>query len=50
MSIVWLLSWERAYRTVAYQWTSALAPLFRRSGVMSQYSQFRGLDLLLTRI
>jgi hypothetical protein len=28
---------QRNYRTVAQQWTSALAPLFRLSGVMSQY-------------
>jgi hypothetical protein len=28
---------ERVYRAAAQQWTSPLAPLFRHSGVMSQY-------------
>jgi hypothetical protein len=28
---------ERDYRAVAQQWTSALAPLFRLSDIMSQY-------------
>jgi hypothetical protein len=35
---------ERAYRTVAQQWTSALAPLFRLSGVMSQYTENTGIS------
>jgi hypothetical protein len=28
---------DLVYRTIAWQWTSPLAPLFRPSGVMSQY-------------
>jgi hypothetical protein len=35
--LAYSLQRECVYRTVAYQWTSALAPLFRLSGVMSQY-------------
>jgi hypothetical protein len=30
------------YRTVPQQWTSALGPLFRLSGVMSQYNCYSG--------
>jgi hypothetical protein len=36
---VFPLQRECAYRTVTQQWKSALAPLFRLSGVMSQYDK-----------